>query len=206
MPDIQTALSKALEEGKRRFMSTTLDNWDAHEQTIRQPQTKPTQTTQEKAVEPLDLFKPTGNLSHDIFTYIKWGTWTGAEVAHAMVKHGYNKTSAFSIITQMKRCGMVRIEDGYLTMDPDATYTPIAKLLRKTKKKKIVIKLRPKAAPAPAPQAQPIVATTAPSQGIAALTAEVKTTWDADTVIANIGIKEAYKLYEELTKYFGRRG
>jgi hypothetical protein len=42
-------------------------------------------------------------------------------------------------------------------------------------------------------------------QGIAALGAQpiVKTAWDVETVINNIGLKQAHALYVELRTYFG---
>jgi len=42
-------------------------------------------------------------------------------------------------------------------------------------------------------------------QGIAALGAQpiVKTAWDVETVINNIGLKQAHALYRELHTYFG---
>ena len=42
------------------------------------------------------------------------------------------------------------------------------------------------------------------SAGIAALQADTAPSkWDADIVLANIGVKEAFKLYEALSKMFG---
>ena len=190
MSDMQTALTKALEEGKRKFMASTLNAWEAHEQTIRQPQ----QTTPEKAVQ--ESFNPTGNMSQDVFNYIRIvGPMTRGQAADVMTRnYGYSKVSVTSIMTQMVRVKLLRQSGNLLSAATD-TYIPIGKAYKSSKPA-----AKPKAPKAP----------TAPtSHGIAALkvdaTEPVRTTWDADTVIANIGIKEAYKLYEELTKYFGRR-
>ena len=188
MSDMQTALTKALEEGKRKFMASTLNAWDAHEQTIRNPQ----QTIPEKAVQ--EAFNPTGNMSRDVFNYIRiYGPMTRGQVVDAMTRsYAYNKISVTSILTQMVRVKLLNQTSNLLSAATD-TYFPIGKAYRKLK-----------------PAAKPKAPTTPVSHGIAALkvdaTEPVRTTWDADTVIANIGIKEAYKLYEELTKYFGRRG
>lgn len=191
MSDMQTALTKALEEGKRKFMASTLNAWDAHEQTIRNPQ----QTIPEKAVQ--ESFNPTGNMSQDVFNYIRIvGPMTRGQVVDAMTRsYAYNKISVTSILTQMVRVKLLNQTSDLLSAATD-TYFPIGKAYKKLK-------------PAAKPKA-PTAPTAPNAHGIAALkvdTAEpVRTTWDADTVIANIGIKEAYKLYEELTKYFGRRG
>lgn len=181
MSDMQTALTKALEEGKRRFMTATLSDWEKHEQQIRQPQP-------EKAMAYANQDR---NLTKEIFNYIHNGACTPDEVIKKMVGLGYKKVSASSLITQMKRKGLISQNDGYLTANYDE-YMPLGRVYQKQKA-----------------QAKHVKQTKA---GIAALTAatapaaSVPTQWDADTVIANIGIKEAYKLYEELSKYFGNKG
>lgn len=168
MPDIKTAMSKVLEE------------WDNHENAIRKPQ--------EKTM----AFSKTGNLTHDVFKFIQSGAWTSSEVVHILAKHGYKTTSIHSIITQMRRSGMVVVNDGYLATT-QAEYAP---LKNPYKKKEAPVKLK-KA------KRETIKDTIPTTTGIAALkVATTQTKWDAETVIANMGIKEAFKLYEELKKYF----
>lgn len=186
MSDMQTALTKALEEGKRRFMTATLNDWEKHEQQIRQqvqPQPEP-----EKAMAYANQER---NLTREIFQHIRNGACTPEEVINTMVGLGYKKVSAGSLITQMKRKGLVRLNDGYLVANYDE-YVPLGSVYKKRKAE---------AKPAKASKAG-IAALTAATAPAAPITAQ----WDADTVIANIGIKEAYKLYEELSKYFGKKG
>jgi len=171
MPDIKTAMSKVLEK------------WDNHENAIRKPQ--------EKTM----AFSKTGNLTHDVFKFIQSGAWTSPEVVHILAKHGYNKTSVHSIITQMRKAGMVVVNDGYLATT-QAEYTPLKNPYHKRKKKDAPVKLKKATR-------ETIKDTIPATTGIAALkVATTQTKWDAETVIANMGIKEAFKLYEELKKYF----
>lgn len=170
-------------------MSKVLEEWDNHENAIRKPQS--TQPPQEKTM----AFSKTGNLTHDVFRFIQSGAWTSSEVVHILAKHGYNKSSVHSLITQMRRTGMVVVNDGYLATT-QAEYTPLKNPYNKRKKKEAPVKLKKATRET---IKDPIPATT----GIAALkVATTQTKWDAETVIANMGIKEAFKLYEELKKYF----
>ena len=106
MPDTKTAMSKVLEE------------WDNHENAIRKPQ--------EKTM----AFSKTGNLTHDVFRFIQSGAWTSSEVVHILAKHGYNNTSVHSIITQMRKTGMVVVNDGYLaTTQANRTHHSFQSLL-----------------------------------------------------------------------------
>ena len=194
MPDLKTALTTALEDGKRRFLTTTINTWDKEEQELRQPEpeTQPEpQPTQEKF-----MFETTGNLSRDVFDYVKKysGQLDQRKVVAFMTDKGYLRSSASSIVTQMVRVKMLKVDENGMLSNLRQSYTPLG-----TKYRVLAQKRKPKETPAPVyvPKAQ----------GIAALKKEpapiVKSQWDADTVINNIGIKEAHKLYEELKKYFG---
>lgn len=200
MSDMQTALTKALEEGKRRFMATTLNDWDKHEQKIRQqvqPQPEP-----EKAM----AYAYNRNLTRDLFDYIKMTDCTPAVAIKAMAEQGYNAKSAGSLITQMKRAGMIELRGDRLhtCVDEYAALGSVYRRLRaqrETAKAQRMVKAQARAQA----KAKPV------TQGIAALTPATTPVapapqWDAETVIANIGIKEAFKLYEELSKYFGHKG
>jgi hypothetical protein len=214
MSDLQTALTKALEDGKRRFLTATVQEWDDHEQQIRQPQpqTQPQpQPTQEKAVG----FTKTGNMSKDTFDYVKENAslLTQAKAAHDMAAMGYKYASVQALITQMKKNGMMRLDSYnklYVTQDEykpfvnpylDKTKAKQNKAQRKEALKKI------KAQTTAQQQAQAwagIAALQAPATPVpVAVPEQVATKWDADTVLENMSIKEAHKLWVELSKMFG---
>lgn len=142
MPDMQSELLRALEEGKRKFLHNTIKDWDEHEQTIRNPQP---QTTQEKAMElqpttneittvstynttstPSQQFTKSGVCSRDTFDLIRLNPhkFTTVSAANKLVNLNYRKTSIFSLFTQMKRNGMLKEDEhGRLYATADA-YTP----------------------------------------------------------------------------------
>jgi hypothetical protein len=176
MPDLQTQLAKALEEGKRKFLNATLDAWEHHEQEIRQPQPQPKEKT-------MSAFIPTKiSLSADIFACIKHAPRAPVSVKEIMIKAGYNKTSVFSLITQMKRAKLIELREGVLYTLVDA-YSPINRTYKKPNKTKAQagIAALPSAATAPI----------------------IKTTWDASTIIDHLSLRQARALYDELTKVFG---
>lgn len=163
MPDIQSELSKLA------------NAWDTHEQAIRGPQTP-------------SPFTKTGNASKDVFTYIRDNSRkvSSTQVLHKMVAEGYKQNSTSSLITQMKRSGLVQVTDEGALFTTQDEYRPLVNPHAK--------KAKLKAAPASAENA-----------GIAALTAvpEVKPVWDAETALANLSVKDAHALWVELNKMFG---
>ena len=209
MSDMQTALTKALEEGKRRFMTATLNDWDKHEQQIRQqPQFQPQPQPETPTENVMLMAYQNRNLTRDLFDFIKQSDCTPMEAVKEMERQGYNPRSASSLITQMKRAGMIRLQGNHLRTCIDE-YKALGSVYRRLKVQREVAKAKREAAKAKAKPTKPT------THGIAALTAAttpivhaapVAAQWDAETVIANIGIKEAYKLYEELSKYFGNKG
>jgi len=223
MPDLQTALINAI-HNKPAQLHAIVSDWDKQEQEIRQPQ-------QEKAMEATQTttFKPTGVISKDTFEYIKQnsGKLRGPEIAKNLAtQHNFNPGSVLALITQLKGIGMIeRRNDGVLVSKQDE-YKPITpayknKIKDEKRAKRLehlalaraakaanVAKRRAdeaKKATKPAPQKTPPKPVT---QGIAAL--KVDTTpvietnkWSADTVLNNMSIVEARKLYDELKKIFG---
>lgn len=224
MPDMQSELLRALEEGKRRFLQSTINDWDNHEQTIRQPQSQTqTQPTPEKTVHPLaknltealtitpHTIVKTGNLSRDVFKYVQQGLFTRIQVADAMSNVGYVRKSASSIVTQMLKSGMLALHDGRLvTTIPE--YAPVANPTKPVppreyiRRKPLNIKSReakPKQAAGLAAlketKAEPAQA---PVQEKPARLVRMQT---AAEVIANMSVIEAHKLYVELGKMFGNK-
>lgn len=204
MPDIKTALTTALEEGKRKFLQSTITDWDEHEKEIRtQPQTNQEKTVQQPA------FQFTGNISRDAFNYIKAnaGSVTGGDVHRAFMKDTDVKVNSITSITsQLVRNGLVkRHEDGTLSpLIPE--YTSIAGA------KKVNLKTRgkAKAKPVKKPEKANTIIVSA-GNGIAALNAKapasalpvsIPSLPTAESVLNNISIMEARKLYDELKKLF----
>lgn len=175
MPDLKTEMNKVL---------------NAWEQDAQQTQTgkKPYR------------FTATNNVSVETFNYVKNNPRSVAsEIYSALEKRGFKKSSVGSLLTQfVKQEQMARTEAGkYTTLVP--AYIP----LKSAKKHREQIKAEAKKKEAPKPKLV--------SSGIAALKAEPRakvtgvtsSAWDADTIINNIGLKQARALYDELKKIFG---
>jgi hypothetical protein len=173
MPDLKTALS------------TALSTWEQDDKQIQQ----------EKKVKALpQQFVPTNNVTQETFNYVKNNpNKTSIEIRNVLVARGFNAGSIGSLLTQFtKQNQMVKDHNNrYSVCVPH--YTPLKSTRQFRAAGKRVNKLvsRPKAVPK--------------SVGIAALTPQstTKTQWDADTIINNIGLKQARALYDELKKLFG---
>lgn len=187
VPDLKSALTKALEDGRRNFLTATVQEWDNHEQEIRHEQPKEKDMT----------FTKTGNVSHDTFNFIKANAHihTAATACRALEAMGYNRSSVHALITQMKRVEFLK----YDTHDKLFAAVPEYKPFQNPYKTNPAGKKKAKAAKVQAPKSA--------GAGIAALkpveTRIVPAAWDADTVLAHIGVKEAFKLYEALSQMFG---
>ena len=183
MPDLKTEMSKVL------------NAWEQDEtDTLARP----------KVVGPDGrvVFGVTNNVSRETFNFVKNNpAQTHLTVTEALGKRGFKKTSVASLLTQFVKQGMIsRDADGTYSAEVDA-YSP----LKSTKKLRAEGKLKTK------PKAKAKVVKVPRSAGIAALkvvpttinTSSVATAWDAETVINNIGLKQAHELYRELSTYFG---
>lgn len=135
----------------------------------------------------------TGNASKDTFNLIKDNPYgyTHSTAAKKLIEHGYKSTSVHSLITQMKKAGILSADNDGMLYTTQAEYKPFA---NPYKSKPVGRKARGKPT----------------SAGIAALKVDTAQAapatpakLDAETILANIGIKEAHKLYMELSKMFG---
>lgn len=191
MPDMQTALGKALEEGKRRFLSATLSEWDAHEQEIRQP--KP---PQENAMQP-----QVRNMRHDAFALVKSNPnkYAPKDATAQLVRMGHKESSAHVALVQMKKAGMFASDANgklYTITETYKSFTnPYNPKYKKPKKAK------------PAAKSAGIAALAGPVAAPAAVPAykvePMPTVLTSEYVMARIGVSEAHKLYVELGKMFG---
>lgn len=180
MPDLKSELVKVVSV------------WDAHEQEIRQPQ-------KEKAA-----MQNTGNMTRDTFEFVRLNPdkYTQEQVTNALMKLGYKKNSVSSVLTQMRRTGHVALSIDHKLHTLSNMYIP----LQNPYKPKVKAKKKVKAKVRPAPvAAQGIAALAADTAATATITVQppVKTQWSAEVVLAHMGIKEAHRLYLELSTYFG---
>jgi hypothetical protein len=138
-------------------------------------------------------FKVTNNVTRATFDFVKNNPHQSCKtICAALEKDGYKPSSIGSLLTQFVKNGLcVRDANGNYTAIA-YEYTPI-KIRKQVKVKQVKVKQVIEKAKATR------------GQGIAALGAQpiVKTAWDADTIINNIGLKQARALYDELKKIFG---
>jgi len=178
MPDIQTALK------------TALNTWEKDDQ----------QTIKEKTMPKL-LFIATNNVSRDTFNYVfNNPNKTSAEICDVLVAQGHKRTSIHSLLTQMVRGGLVqRVDEKFTALTNE--YRPLKsyKQLKSAEKKAKKLLAKPVAKLQNKQKSKGITALVEPSVS----KAHVATAWDAETVINNIGLKQAHALYKELSTYFG---
>lgn len=207
MPDLQTALTNAI---SKQVLSTTINEWDEEEkqemQTATQTQAPSMQTT---TPEPT----LTGNLSKDIFTYIKDnpGCLT-KDVRRAFIALGFNENSVGSLVTQMVRNKLITRNDVGNLEAIRVRYKP---LITGAKKKLLYKKLGVAKTPAAKPKAQGIAAlapepTSSVDKGQEALdkvlakpVREARAVYDALCVLRDLDVGEARYMYTELHKLFG---
>ena len=158
-------------------LSGILSEWELDNQ----QQEKQVQTTQEKP-----YFSITNNVTRATFEYIKANPVSASgDVVRALEQRGYKPSSIGSLLTQF-------IKKGLCTRDAQNRYSVAVSEYVPMKANKQVKQVIQKAK-------------ATRGEGIAALSPQptVKLVWDADTVINNIGLKQAHALYVELGKYFG---
>jgi len=146
---------------------------------------------QEKQVETKPYFSVTNNVTRATFDYIKANPMSlSGDVSRALEKRGYKASSVGSLLTQF-------IKGGLCTRDENNRYSVAVDEYAPMKAKSKLKPIRAKQVIEKAKATR--------GEGIAALSPQptVKLVWDADTVINNIGLKQAHALYTELGKYFG---
>ena len=212
MPDLQTALTTAI---NHQVLTTTINEWEEEEQqtmqAATQPQTQPVQTQiQIKGNSKLTL---TGNLSKDIFVYIRdnFGCLR-ADVRKVFMAAGFKKSSIGSLVTQMVRNKIVSINEVGNLEAKRVYYKP---LVSGTKRKEMNKKLGTARDKPAKPQAQGIAALapeptqdTAKGQEaidkvLALPVREARAVYDALCLLRDLNVGEARHLYTELQKLFG---
>jgi len=143
---------------------------------------------QEKQVKHVPHFKVSNNVTRATFDFVKNNPHQSCKtICAALEKQGYKPSSIGSLLTQF-------VKNGLCMRDANSNYTAIANEYTPIKVRKQI-------------KATQVIekAKTTRGEGIAALSPQpmVKTAWDVETVINNIGLKQAHALYRELHTYFG---
>ena len=196
MPDMQTALSKVLDE------------WDKHieenNQTKKEDE-KQMQATQEPTKEN-NLFRTTNNVTRATFNLIRDNAGITRKGAVAKLETmGYKPTSTTSLLTQMMRQRLVRVEaDGGLHAN-FAEYTPLKAKLRRVmaekRPKKVQVVKAFKVVKTPS-VADAGIATLQPQATPAPRLAIITTNFDVDSIIKNLTILQAKALRDALNNLF----
>ena len=199
MPDIKTEMSKVLTA------------WEKDAQDLLKPPKSIKKTPDGKIV-----FTKTNNITEETFNYVRDNPGqTATQIYAGLTARGFKESSASSLLSQFRRQGLIRRDEQLRFYANQQTYTPIkaSKTFKAEQVRQAKVLRAEKARQAKALKAK-AKAQQLPSQGIAALKAEaggkvtgvtssVVTAWDADTIINNIGLKQARALYDELKKIFG---
>ena len=214
MPDLQTALTTAI---KHQVLTTTINEWEEEEkqtmQAATQPQTQsPIMQTQTK-INGNSKLTLTGNLSKDIFVYIRDNPGClRADIRKVFIEAGFKEASIGSLVSQMVRNKMVSINEVGNLEAKRVYYKP---LVSGTKRKEMNKKLGTARDKPAKPQAQGIAALapeptqdTAKGQEaidkvLALPVREARAVYDALCLLRDLNVGEARHLYTELHKLFG---
>jgi hypothetical protein len=216
MPDLQTALTTAI---KHQVLTTTINEWDKEEQQTMQaqPQAQPPIMQTQTQINGNSKLTLTGNLSKDIFVYIRDNPGClRADVRKVFMAAGFKEASIGSLVSQMVRNKMVSINEVGNLEAKRVYYKPlISGAKRKEMNKKLGI-ARDKPASKPAkPKAQGIAAlapepTQSADKGQEALdkvlakpVREARAVYDALCLLRDLDVGDARYVYAELHKLFG---
>lgn len=211
MPDLQTALTTAI---KNQVLSTTINEWEEEEKQTMQAHIEPQVSLMSPQIATLPSPARTGNLSKDIFVYIRENPGClRSDVRQIFTASGSKESSVGSLITQMVRNKMVSINEVGNLEAKRVYYKPlISGAKRKEMNKKLGV-ARDK--PAAKPQAQGIAAlapepTPNTDKGQEALdkvlakpVREARAVYDAMCILRDLDVGEARYVYAELHKLFG---
>ena len=216
MPDLQTALTTAI---KHQVLTTTINEWDEEEQQTMQaqPQAQPPIMQTQTQINGNSKLTLTGNLSKDIFVYIRDNPGClRADIRKVFIEAGFKEASIGSLVSQMVRNKMVSINEVGNLEAKRVYYKPlISGAKRKEMNKKLGI-ARDKPASKPAkPKAQGIAAlapepTQSADKGQEALdrvlakpVREARAVYDALCLLRDLDVGDARYVYTELNKLFG---
>ena len=201
MPDLQTALTNAI---SKQVLSTTINEWDEEEK-------QEMQTATQQAPIMQTQITLTGNLSKDLFTYIKDNPGClRTDVRKAFIDAGFKDSSIGSLITQMIRNKMVSINEVGNLEAIRVYYKPITGISKKKKLAKAIAKVKAAktqaqgiAALAPEPTPSVDKGQEALDKVLAKPVREARAVYDALCVLRDLDVGDARYMYAELHKLFG---
>lgn len=193
MPDMQTALLKAINEWASD---------DQPQQAQQQPKEKQTMT------DTKPHFSITTNVSRATFDYVRNNpNKHHREIILNLAAKGFKESSVSALLSQFRRCGtMVRSDEWLYKTTTDTYEAPTNAKLKKAKEAKAKSKIKPRSTmplpPLILPERTPHPAATA---GLAALhpTQSAVISNDIEYILNTLPIKQAKALYDELHKIFG---
>ena len=201
MPDIQTALSKALTQNRVREIPSDWDDSNT--------------TTKDNTVTP-HRFQPTNNVTRETFNFVRDNPGFNAQqIIERMEKQGFNGASVGSLLGQLARSKLLFLDKDTREYRALAKqYAPIKvsvlKASREQEKKeaKAAARAAKKAMQPTQPKAEDVVQPVVEKvnkpapQAIPAAAATPKLLTAAQ-VLETLSIKEAHILYRELQTMFG---
>jgi hypothetical protein len=201
MPDLQTALTNAI---SKQVLSTTINEWDEEEKQEMQTATQQAPIMQTQSTL-------TGNLSKDLFTYIKDNPGClRTDVRKAFIDAGFKDSSIGSLITQMIRNKMVSINEVGNLEAIRVYYKPITGISKKKKLAKAIAKVKAAktqaqgiAALAPEPTPSVDKGQEALDKVLAKPVREARAVYDALCLLRDLDVGDARYMYTELHKLFG---
>jgi hypothetical protein len=212
MPDLQTALTTAI---KNQVLSTTINEWEEEEQQTMQAQPQAQTPIVQTKINGNSKLTLTGNLSKDIFVYIRDNPGClRSDVRQVFIEAGFKEASIGSLVSQMVRNKMVSTNEVGNLEAKRVYYKPLVSgTKRKEMNKKLgVARDKPKAAK---PKAQGIAALAPePTQDIdkgrealdrvlAKPVLEARAVYDALCLLRGLDVGDARYMYAELHKLFG---
>lgn len=204
MPDIKTEMSKVLNAWEKDAQETTAKPAAPAKPVVSTPSGK-------------KLWTPTNNVTRATFDYVQNNSGqTGEQIRAALGAKGFNLNSVSSLLTQFTKQGLIVRDVGGKHYAKVSEYRTLksTKKYKATGKRKSKIVTSPRSSglaalqPLPTPKKKDpaVVPTTiniSSAQPLKNPAPYVAMTWDAETVINNIGLKQAHALYKELSTYFG---
>jgi hypothetical protein len=210
MPDLQTALTTAI---KHQVLTTTINEWDEEEQQTMQaqPQAQPPIMQTQTQINGNSKLTLTGNLSKDIFVYIRDNPGClRADVRKVFIEAGFKEASIGSLISQMVRTNMVSINDVGNLEAIRVYYKPITGISKKKKLAKAIAKVKAAkskaqgiAALAPEPTPSVDKGQEALDRVLAKPVREARAVYDALCLLRDLDVGDARYMYAELHKLFG---
>ena len=189
MPDIQSELSKVLNE------------WDKPIEEINQPE-KQMETTQGQPSSP--LFRTTNNVTRATFNVVKDNAGiTRKEAITLLDKQGYGTSSTATLLSQMIKQRLIRMENDGKLYANFAEYVPLKAKLRKILAQKNPAKIkevkRAYVKRSVEPKEDVGIAALQPQ---AARTAIITTNFSVDSILKNLTIMQAKELRDALNNLF----